>query len=159
MKRVRRIWQFPAVYKLRLATALVVFVAISIGIGGANGRVLAQRIAADGLAEASTVYPASFSATGKMAVARVFHTATLLNNSQVLIAGGAGGPFTRSSAELYDSAGGTFGSTGSMKQPRVDHTATLLNNGVVLIAGGGLAGVSGAYGSCELYDPSSGTFT
>ncbi len=45
--------------------------------------------------------------TGSMTVTRYFHTATLLRNGQVLIAGGAVvGP--DGSAELYDPAAGTF---------------------------------------------------
>ncbi len=74
------------------------------------------------------------------------HTATLLPNGKVLIAGGAtqqpvqdglGQCQTTSlaSAELYDPATGTFSATGSMTIPRSLQTATLLNNGKVLIAG------------------------
>jgi len=87
----------------------------------------------------------SFTATGDMTTARQGHTATLLPNGKVLIAGG-------NSAELYDPATEAFSATGSMTTPRGLHTATLLNNGKVLIAGGS------AFQTAELYDASTGTF-
>ena len=82
------------------------------------------------------------------------HTATLLTNGMVLLAGGSGndaslGDFypILASAELYDPAAGTFAATASMNAARTWHTATLLNNGMVLMAGG--YGLS----SAELYEP------
>jgi len=65
---------------------------------------------------------------------RSFHTATLLPNGKVLVAGGDDGDNT--SAELYDPVAGTWSSTGSLNHPRVFHTATLLNSGLVLAVGG-----------------------
>ena len=94
----------------------------------------------------------TFTATGSMRVTRVFHTATLLSNGKVLVAGGSD-----ASAELYDPTTATFAATGSMSVGRSSHTATLLANGKVLIAGG--QGVSGPLATSELYDPNSGTFT
>ncbi len=81
------------------------------------------------------------------------HTATLLNNGMVLIAGGNGSGMASISAELYNVATGTFAVTGSMNAGRYSHTATLINNGLVLVAGG----VS-SLASAELYNPASGTF-
>src|ERR1017187_1647638 len=100
----------------------------------------------------------TWTATGTMTTNREFHTATLLPNGKVLIAGGfsgSGGYF--SSAELYDPFTEAWTATGAMTVERYIHTATLLPDGKVLVAGGG---ANGSYlSSAELYDLSSGTWT
>jgi len=98
--------------------------------------------------------------TGSMNNARPGHTATLLNNGQVLVTGGSpdNDEDVLASAELYDPATGTFTVTGSMNDNRLDHTATLLNNGKVLVTGGDRQ-PSTVLASAELYDPATGTFT
>ena len=62
----------------------------------------------------------SFAATGAMTAVRFMHTATLLSNGKVLIAGGQSqnGGSGETSAELYDPATGSFQSTGSMATAR-----------------------------------------
>jgi hypothetical protein len=100
---------------------------------------------------------AGFVLTGSMSNARQEHTATLLNNGNVLVAGGRNSGTPLASAELYDTATGSFIVTGSLASVRYAHTATLLNNGHVLIAGGYSAPGLGV--SAELYDPATGTFT
>ncbi|MBZ5694138.1 MAG: hypothetical protein LAN36_02125 [Acidobacteriia bacterium] len=93
-----------------------------------------------------------------MSVARAGHTAILLNNGMVLIAGGYSGSAYLSTAELYNPATGTFTATGRMRSARSLHIATLLNSGKVLLTGGYTGGIALA-SSAELYDPSTGTFT
>ncbi len=96
-----------------------------------------------------------FVPTGSMTVPRQYHTATLLLNGKVLVAGGYDGSFrVFASAELYDPSTGTFTATGSTSAARAWYTATLLPNGKVLIAG-----AAAGHASAELYDPSAGRFT
>jgi hypothetical protein len=96
-----------------------------------------------------------------MASASEAHTATLMQNGKVLIAGGSSeGGTDFASTQLYDPVTGTFTATVSMTAARSAHTATLLPSGKVLIAGG--SHYTGQYfqplASAELYDPGAGTF-
>jgi hypothetical protein len=106
-----------------------------------------------------------FTAIASMAVPRSNHSATLLPNGLVLIAGGRGKISFGMTAELYDPGVGTFTATVNMVAERSYHTATLLPNGLVLIAGGDYftggpgAGFTGTTAGAELYDPEAGTFT
>ncbi len=98
-----------------------------------------------------------------MAVERSNHTATLLKNGKVLIAGGQGarqGTVTFS-AELFDPVSGKFESLGAQRlvAPRTYHTATLLDSGQVLIVGGTDWQTARAPSSAEVYDPVENTFT
>ena len=107
--------------------------------------------------------PASgtWTVTGSLNTARYSHTATLLRNGMVLVAGGFDSSLTgvSASAELYDPASGTWTPTGSLNTARVLHTATLLPNGMVLVAGGLDSSLLDVSASAELYDPASGTWT
>ncbi|MBA3832293.1 MAG: hypothetical protein H0X34_10465 [Chthoniobacterales bacterium] len=93
-----------------------------------------------------------------MTTKRLSHTATLLSNGQVLVAGGEDSDgFLLNSAELYSPAARTWTATGSLGTRRAFHTATLLPSGKVLVAGG-LDGPE-FLKSAELYDPAAGTWT
>ncbi len=132
----------------------LVFSLLLFGIGGHGPVAMAQS-------------PGTFTATGNMTTGRVNHTATLLLDGKVLIAGGARDDSSiLSSAEIYDPATGTFTPTGGLTRARGDHSATLLPDGRVLITGG-LGPISGVCSlpncgeltSAEIYDPANGTFT
>jgi hypothetical protein len=128
--------------------------------------ILARRIAIPLLllaAEIVVVQPSAgesgaWTETGCLATARGSHTATLLPNGKVLVAGGGGTSGVLASAELYNPASGTWTDTGSLAPWRYAHTATLLPNGKVLVVGA-TAGCCGSLASAELYDPASGTWT
>ena len=77
----------------------------------------------------------TFTLTGRLSVGRAAHTATLLADGKVFLAGGEDCyPITDN--ELFDPNTGTFALVRSMSVPRSFHTATLLGNGKVLVTGG-----------------------
>jgi len=100
----------------------------------------------------------SVSPSAPMLEPRSGHSATLLPDGKVLVAGGMrrNQDFYRS-AELYDPATGKFQRAGEMSLARVGHAAVLLRSGKVLIAGGWVG--HGCTDSAELYDPATGKFT
>ena len=112
------------------------------------------------------VHAQSWSFTGSMAAQRAFRTATVLNNGDVLVAGGRNRlQYGLATADLYNPSAGTFTPTGNLNNGRANFTATLLDNGKVLIAGGDIyvwmpSGTQHfCLSSAELYDPSTGKFT
>jgi hypothetical protein len=124
---------------------------------------------ADTYASAELYDPATgtFSKTGSMGSARIDHTATLLADGEVLIAGGLGCSRPSScahasgfsteqlaSAELYNPKTAKFSPTGSMSTSRAYATATILPDGRVLVA----EGTNGPNQTAELYDPKTGKF-
>jgi N-acetylneuraminic acid mutarotase len=109
-------------------------------------------------AELSAPGSGKWSLTGAMRIPRCHHTATLMPNGQVLVAGGINSNVL-ASAEFYDPATGVWTMTGSLHTPRYGQTATLLRNGKVLLAGGTTNGMSGKLGSAEIYDPATGQWT
>ena len=127
-----------------------------------DGRVLAAG-GHDGvsiLSSAEIYHPASgtWTPTGFMTVARYGHSATLLADCRVLVAGGNGGI---ASAELYDPTSGTWSPTGSLSTGRAVPTAVRLNTGEVLVAAGAVPGSGDTFGtaSAELYNPALGTWS
>ncbi len=92
-----------------------------------------------------------WSSAGNLAAARYSHTATLLPNGLVLIAGGSGNSSTLSSAELYNPTSNTWSAAPGLSSARQSATATLLPSGILLVAGG--YGSSGMINSAELYNP------
>ncbi len=127
-------------------------------VGGSNGKPNGDNLVILKTAEFYDPAAGTFSLSGaKMKTPRANHTATLLPNGKVLIAGGMNAMIPRirwgsctNLAELYDPATGTFSSAGAMAVVHCGHNAALLPNGKVLIVGGNDA---------ELYDPATNSWT
>ena len=97
--------------------------------------------------------------TGNLKVATSEHTATLLSNGTVLVAGGYDSG-TVIAAQLYDPATGAWSLTGNLVFGRWGHTATLLQDGRVLVAGGSDSDmIESTLTSAELYEPVTGTWS
>ncbi|MBN1370953.1 MAG: hypothetical protein JW987_03255 [Anaerolineaceae bacterium] len=96
-----------------------------------------------------------------MTTARRNHTATVLLDGRVLVAGGESATGTETNtAEIFDPATGLWTVTGSMNQKRYGHTATRLQDGRVLVVGGCFRSISIDFCTVitEIYDPASGTW-
>ncbi len=135
---------------LRLASLIFVLIAAGFSYESIPPRGASVRAAP--VSPAGSITPAT-----PLLEPRSGHSATLLPNGKVLVAGGMrrNQDFYRS-AELYDPATGNFQPTGSMTIARVGHVAVLLRTGKVLVSGGWVGHDS--TDSAELYDPANGKF-
>jgi hypothetical protein len=96
-----------------------------------------------------------------MAMTRQRHSATLLSDGRLLVAGGAydfWGEIATETCEIYDPSTDSWSNAASMSVARSSHTATLLPSGKVLVSGG-FNGGGYALSSAELYDPISNSWT
>ncbi len=100
----------------------------------------------------TTPSPGTWTVTASLTTGRQYHTATLLPNGQVLVAGGRDtNYFPLASAEVYDPVRGTWSEAPALLTSRCFHSATMLPNGKVLVAGGWGGGYT-YLASAELYD-------
>jgi hypothetical protein len=106
--------------------------------------------------------------TASMLVGRELHTATLLDDGRVLVAGGLSDQGVIGSCEIYDPRTKQWSQAASMALAHVGHTATLLPDGRVLVTGGSSA-AEGPFGAPfqpsfrdyepEIFDPGSDRWT
>ncbi len=98
---------------------------------------------------------------GNLRTARAVHSATLLPDGRVLLAGGAAGLTVNSTsnAEIYSPSNGSFANTGSLLEAKAAHTAVVLASSEVLVSGGFSGNLSAptATSSCQLFSGASWT--
>ena len=102
-----------------------------------------------------------FRTVGDMTAARFQHTATLLDDGRVLIAGGSSvADRYLGTTEFWDPATERFTSGPELAVSRFGHTATRLADGRVVIIGGFVGAGRDLLGTrqVELWDPATGTF-
>ncbi len=143
----------PAADEWTAAAKMVIDAERAVAVLLADGRVLVTGGRTDlpspGIAQVSDVAqiydPVSdrWELTGSMNVPRVRHTAVLLHDGRVLVAGGlspkspehSGLRVPTDSVEIYDPEQGTWSVAKKMIWPRANHAAVALPDGNVLIAG------------------------
>jgi len=109
------------------------------------------------------VAQAAWFGVGSLSSGRYNHTATLLDDGRVLVAGGNNsGPLA--GAQVYDPVKNTWSNAASMHIARTGQAAVQLKSGKVLVAGGfapddANASRSGYTRTAEVYDPSANTWT
>jgi hypothetical protein len=112
-------------------------------IDGTGGVILKSVEISDPLGDVAPV------SVAPLTVGRELHTATLLPDGRVLVAGGYNGASIITSFEVYDPVANVWTSGSTAGGQFVEHTATLLGNGDVLLVGP----------TSGIFDPSSNTVT
>jgi hypothetical protein len=100
----------------------------------------------------------SFRSAAPMSLPRASHTATLLQDGRVLIAGGCSAEGATARAEIYDATADRWMRAGDMAEPRCSHVAVPLGDGRVFVMGGG-GGRLGELSSAEVFDPATSSFS
>jgi hypothetical protein len=163
-------WRLPKMNPMMIRLGTIAIVAV-VAIGGAlyilrpaaqlGGQPTTAPPTATAPAAPATTQAAS-TAPGQMTGGRSTHTASMLADGRVLVAGGFFNAVPVVSADLYDPQTSTFTATGPMATARGFDTATRLTDGRVLFAGGSRSNYADNgpfFASAELYDPRTGTFT
>lgn len=131
-----------------LTRSTVVVLALASGLTSCNRRT-----------PAATSVPEALHSVADMASPRAVHTATLLADGRVLIAGGCTldscdpGPASATS-EIFDPRTERFTPGPALLRPRIGHTATRLRDGRVFLIGGWIG--SQVTGSSEILDLATG---
>ncbi len=122
--------------------------------------ILAAGLAAGSPLPAAAAGSGTWTLTGNLNVARDGHTATILSNGDVVVAGGEGSAGVTASSEFYVPSSGTWTKTGGLAVARAGHGAVLLSSGKVLVAGGCTSQcLGGNTATAELYDPTKGSWS
>ncbi|GBD88249.1 N-acetylneuraminate epimerase [bacterium BMS3Abin03] len=90
-----------------------------------------------------------WSVVDSLEIERQGHTATVMPDGRVLVAGGLNSSGSIKQCEIFDPETGVWSMTDSLNIERDGHSAVLLPNGKVLVSGGS----STALYSCEIFDP------
>lgn len=104
----------------------------------------------------------TWSLSGDMNFPHRYHSATLLNDGRILVAGGNIDGHSQVETELWDPGTGIWTLTGSLNTSRAWHSATLLEDGRVLVVGGSSQSdgqLDVTLDSAEIYDPSTGQWS
>lgn len=107
----------------------------------------------------------SFSPGGEMPQEAASHTASVLLDGTVLVAGGRGNtcPSEGAAVAIFNPASNRFRANVSLPERRAGHTATTLNDGRVLITGGGdpcdFSGFGTPSDTAVVFDPGTSSFS
>ena len=127
----------PSLLKARVAHASVVLPSNEILVIGGSMSAYDGRAFAPFLADVEAVGLNTTTQRKPLAVARAYHTASLLPDGRVMVIGGAeSGGRPLASVEIYDPQKDTWSDGPDLHVARTGHTASVLPDGSVLVVGG-----------------------